>query len=527
MTSIYVIALLLIAAIPLVALGSRFKVPYPVILVLGGLVLGFIPRMPQVQLQPSIVFLIFLPPILYWEAITAPSDEMKRNATRILPLIFGLVLVSAVAVAAVLHAFLPQVPWAVAFVLGAILAPTDETVFVPIAERLQVPRRTLAIVEGESLLNDAFSLVLYVMAAGAVVAGTFSWSAGLLRFALILAGSIVLGVIVGTIAVWAWRRLKAAEIQTLISVVLPFVAYLPADRLGLSGVLSVVVTGLYVNRYTPSVLTSQTRIRAIGYWDTIVFFTNALLFLTLGLQLHGIVGSLGQYSRTTIVALVVALSVTLFIVRFVWVFTQGRLFRLRACPPGEEIWKHWAIATLGGFRGAISLAAALALPMAISSGAPFPYRHLFILVTFGVVVISFVGGGFALPIALRALDLKPDESEEVEVHTAEAAMAKSALDELERLRAAHKVEEDEIAPIRARYRQRLKLFTDGENEDVQKKAERITGLHERLFERERDTLLKLREAGKIDNAQMRKILAQLDMREAERLYTEAHIGEDE
>lgn len=527
MTSIYVIALLLIAAIPLVALGSRFKVPYPVILVLGGLVLGFIPHMPQVQLQPSVVFLIFLPPILYWEAITAPSDEMKRNASRILPLIFGLVLASGVAVAVVLHALLPQVPWAVAFVLGAILAPTDETVFVPIAERLRVPRRTLAIVEGESLLNDAFSLVLYVIAAGAVVAGTFSWSAGLLRFALILVGSTVLGIIVGMIAVWVWRRLKAAELQTLISVVLPFVSYLPADRLGLSGVLSVVVTGLYVNRYTPVVLTPETRIRAVGYWDTIVFFTNALLFLTLGLQLHGIVGSLGQYSRMSIVVIVLALSAALLLVRFVWVFAQGRLFRLRACPPGEEIWKHWAIATLGGFRGAISLAAALAIPMTIHGGAPFPYRHLFILLTFGVVLISFVGGGFALPLALRALDVKPDESEEIELHSAEAAMARSALEELDRLRAAHKIEDNEIAPIRARYEQRLKLFTNDGNEAVQKIAERITDVHERLTERERDTLLKLRESGKIDNAQMRKILTQLDMREAERLYTEAHIDEDE
>jgi len=526
MTSIYVIALLLIAATPLVAIGRRWNIPYPVILVIGGLVLGFIPHMPEVQLQPAVVFLIFLPPILYWEAVTAPSDEMRRSTSRILALIFGLVFVSAVAVAGVLHALLPRVPWGVAFVLGAILAPTDETVFVPIAERLRMPRRTVAVVEGESLLNDAFSLVLYTMAAGAVVAGTFSWSAGALRLVLVLAGSTVLGVAMGGIAVWAWRRVRATELQTLISVVLPFASYLPADRLGLSGVLAAIATGLTTNRYTPTVLTPLTRIRAVGYWDTIVFFTNALLFIILGMQLHGIAGSLGEYSRETIALLIVAIFLTLLAVRSAWIFAQGKLVRLRRCAPGEENWKDWTIASLGGFRGAISLAAALAIPAAIHTGAAFPYRHLFILITFGVVLISFVGGGFALPYALRALDVKPDDAEEEELHRAEAAMAESALDELERIRQAEHLSEEDVAPTRGRYLQRAKLFGDGESDAVQVKAQRITELNQKLAECEHATLMKLWKSGKIDNVQMRKILSQLDMREAQRLYAEAHIGDE-
>src|SRR5205823_4221681 len=186
-------------------------------------------------------------------------------------------------------------------------------------------------------------------------------------------------------------------------------------------------------------------IRAVGYWDTIVFFTNALLFIVLGLQLHGIAGSLGAYSRTTIGLLIVVISATLFLVRFVWIFVQGRLVRLRASAPAGEMWKHQTIAALGGFRGAISLAAALAIPMAVHTGGPFPYRHLFILITFGVVLISFVGGGFALPYALRTLDVKPDESEEEELHSAEAAMIRSALDELERIRVAENLTDEDIA----------------------------------------------------------------------------------
>jgi CPA1 family monovalent cation:H+ antiporter len=258
------------------------------VLVLGGLVLGFIPGLPQMELDPNLVLIIFLPPLLYWEAINAPTDVMRQNRSQIWVLAFGLVIATAVVVAVISHATISNLSWAMAFVLGAIVAPTDELAAAPVLERMRMPRHLIAIVVGESLLNDASALILYNFSIVAVVTGKFIFGNAVLHFIVAAVGGVAVGLLVGRLAVEAWRRIKDTQLQGIISFELSYLAYLLSDRFALSGVLAVVYGGIYVNRFTPRVLTPASRLRGLGYWESIVFLINAVLFLMVGIQLHGL-----------------------------------------------------------------------------------------------------------------------------------------------------------------------------------------------------------------------------------------------
>ena len=332
----FVVALLA-ATIPLVALARRARIPYPVVLVVGGLILGFVPGLPRIQLDPNLVFVIFLPPLLYWESVTAPTDEMRANAAWIWSLALGLVIATTLAVALTVHALVPGVAWAVALMLGAIVAPTDETASAPTLERFHIPRRLVAIIAGESLLNDAGSLILYAAAVSAVVTGTFSAPQILLHFVLAACGAVAIGVAVGWLAIRAWREFPDPEIQQVISIVLPFAAYVPAQRLEWSGVLAVVTAGIYVNRYTPVVVTPLARLQATGFWETMVFLANVVIFMLVGLQLHGIVASLSRFSVRSLAIDALAVNAAVIAVRFLWVLATRSGVPAAASPPrGRE-----------------------------------------------------------------------------------------------------------------------------------------------------------------------------------------------
>jgi NhaP-type Na+/H+ or K+/H+ antiporter len=280
MAQISTVVVLLFCAIPLIALARRSTIPYPIILTVGGLALGFVPGL-QLDLNPDLVLLIVLPPLLYWESITAPTDAMRVNARWIWTLAIGLVLATTAAVAAVVHALEPSIPWAAAFVLGAIVAPTDEIASAPIAERLGVPRHVIAVIEGESLLNDAGSLVLYAVAVAAVTTGQFALGTATLEFFGAAIGAAVIGAAAAGISIVLWRRFADAQIQVIISVLLPFLAYIPAQYLHVSGVLAVVVAGVIANRATPVVITPAARIQAVAWWESTVFLMNVALFIVL------------------------------------------------------------------------------------------------------------------------------------------------------------------------------------------------------------------------------------------------------
>jgi Na+/H+ antiporter len=512
--------IVLAVIVVLVAIANRLGIAYPIVLLLGGIAIGYIPGAPVFTMPPELVLVVFLPPLLYWESITAPESEFRTSAFWIFQLAFGLVIITTAAVAVVAHALLPSLGWGVAFVLGAIVSSTDEVAFAPIAERLRVPRHVIATIEGESLINDATSLILYGTALAAVVTGTFSlWHAAGELLASVV-GAILIGILAGTIAVIAWRFVRDANLQVVISLAAPYLSYLPAQHFGASGVLAVVTTGLFVNRFTPVVLLPAARERATGFWVTIVFVTNAIIFVLVGTQFHSIVAGLIGYSPLTLIGYGAAVSLTVIVVRFVWVFAQALLPATNEPEhvEGKADWSHVAVLAWSGFRGGISLAAALAIPFETALG-PFPQRDLIIFLTCCVLVATLVGQGATLPILIRWMRITDDGADANEERIALARTSQAALARIGRLEREGKASPAEAAWMRKRFQIRRREF-DSVDEHVAAAVARTTAQHRDfesdLIDAQRAELIKLREQGTIDNTVLRRIQRLLDL-ESERL----------
>jgi len=497
------------ASIPLVALARRSGVSYPIVLVLGGLLLGFIPGLPQVALNPDLVLVIFLPPLLYWESITAPTDEMRANAKPIWFLAIGLVVATTATVAGVAHALIPQLGWPMAFVLGAIVAPTDELASAPVLERLRMPRRLTAIIEGESLLNDASSLIIYAAAITATVTGVFEFWRTLGQFFLSGFGGVAIGFAAGWLAVLGWRRIKDTELQLVISFTVPFFAYVSAQWLGLSGVLAVVYTGIYANRFTPKVLTPTARLQAQGFWNTLVFFANALLFLLVGLQLHSVTNRvLAEHSWLTILWYALVVNATILGTRFAWCLIQEYVPLLGRTTCGNEPnWREAVITAWSGLRGAVSLAAALAIPLTVASGMPTPQRSLVVFLTFSAILVTLVGGGLTLPLVIRTLRVPPAPGDGDELKLANEAMNQAALKRLEQLEREGAIGAPDAAVFRTRFERRLDPSPENPQRERHAAAERA------LLDAQRTALIDLRSQGKLDNTTLRSLQHWLDVSE--------------
>jgi Na+/H+ antiporter len=518
-TQIALVVGLLVATVPLVALARRVSISYPIVLVLGGLALGFVPGLPSVQLDPNLVLLFFLPPLLYWEAITAPTDIMLANGTQIGMLAIGLVLATTVAVAAAAHAVVPTLSWAAAFVLGAVVAPTDELAAAPVLERFQIPRHLIAIVEGESLINDALSLVLYAAAVAAVVTGIFNFWYTVLDVVVGALVAVAIGLLVGRVAVEAWRRITDTELQSVISLTMPFLAYVPAQVLGISGVLEVVTAGMYVNRFTAEVLTPETRLRLVGFWQTFVFVANALLFLLLGIQLHGIASAVFRDHPWQTVALsTIAVNVVVIVVRFAWIMATEYLPIVGGSSEhAEPDWKHALIASWSGLRGAVSLAAALAIPATLAHGSPFPNRDLIIFLTFTVIAVTLVGGGLTLPMLITRLNIGEScEEEERDLQRALAGASQAALQRIAALEEAHEIDREYAQILRHRYEHVQQRTRQPADEALRERDRHRASAEHDILEAQRQALVALRENGEIDNAVLRRVLLALDLAEARR-----------
>jgi CPA1 family monovalent cation:H+ antiporter len=519
---IWLVVGLLTVTIPLVAIARRANVPYPVVLVLGGLVLGFTPGLPRIELDPNLVLIIFLPPLLYWEAITAPTDVMRANAGQIWVLAIGLVVATTVTVAVVAHASIPALVWPMAFVLGAIVAPTDELASAPVLERMRMPRHLIAIVQGESLLNDASSLILYGVAVTAATTGAFNVGHAMLQFLVAAVGAIVLGLAVARLAIEGWRRITDTQLQGVISFNLPFLTYALAQRFGLSGVLAVVYAGTYANRFTPTVITPAARLQVSGYWETVVFLANALLFLLVGLQLHELGGAvLAEYSWQAVLWYALLVNLTVIGTRFAWVMLQEFIPVIGAAsehPQGD--WKHAFVASWSGLRGAVSLAAALAIPVTVAGGAHLPHRDLVIFLTFTVILVTLVGGGLTLPLVIRRLRIpEGSEEENQEIRRATVGMSQAALARIGQLEHEGRLPADDVRRLRRRY-EHDRRHVDGHLED---ERERIEAERE-VLAAERSALIEMRERGEIDNTVLRRLQRVLDIAE-ERLRHHAEASE--
>src|ERR1700722_9198987 len=379
---------LLLAVAVLALVARKLHIPYPILFVVGGLLLGSIHGLPQVRLNPELVFLFFLPPLLFPAALFTSWRDFRLNLRPISLLAIGLVLFTTVAVAYLAHYFM-HLPLAAGFVLGAIISPPDAIAATAIAERLKVPRRIVTILEGESLVNDATALVAYGFAIVAVRTGSFSLAPAVGQFFIVGIGGILIGLIVGWLAQQFHKRVDDAPIEITVSLLTPFVAYLVADELGVSGVLAVVTAGLYLGRRMPELLTFKTRLQGGPVWEMVEFILNGFVFILIGLQLPEVLHALSGHEIPIpqLVWFALVISVAVIVIRILWVFPAAYLPRLlfkkiRQRDPYPK-WQHVTILAWTGMRGVVSLAAALGLPLYKADGiTPFPGRDLILFLTF-------------------------------------------------------------------------------------------------------------------------------------------------
>src|SRR5260221_8392726 len=408
---------LLLAVAVLALLARKLTIPYPILFVVGGLLLGLIPKLPKARLDPELVFLFFLPPLLFPAALFTSWRDFRANLRPISLLAIGLVLFTTVAVAYLAHYFM-ALPLAAGFVLGAIISPPDAIAATAIADRLKVPRRIVTILEGERLVNDATALVAYRFALVAVVTGSFSLAHASVQFFVVGIGGILVGLVAGWLGEQFHKRVDDAPIEITVSLLTPFVAYLAAERFGFSGVLAVVTGGLYLGMRMPELLSFRTRLRGGPVWEMVEFLLNGFVFILIGLQLPEVVSALSGHSipvqRLVWYALFISLAV--IVIRILWVFPATYLPRLlfkKHCKHDPyPKWQHVTIVAWTGMRGVVSLAAALALPNKIRDGSPFPGRDLILFLTFIVILATLVVQGWSLPLLIRGLGIKDDGSME-------------------------------------------------------------------------------------------------------------------
>ena len=514
-----IIVLLFTVVAASVLIARKLELPYPIVLVLMGLGLSFIPHLPEVKLDPNIFFYFFLPPLLYPAALFTSWRDFRRELRGILSLATGLVLFTMLVVACVAHWLIPEIPWAAAFALGAIVSPPDAVAATSIIQRLPVPHRIVSLLEGESLVNDATALVALQFAIGAMVTSQFSLGAASLHFVWSAAGGICLGLAVGFVIRWVHRHLDDPPVQITISLLTPFIAYLLGERLHVSGVLAVVTTGIYLGWHSPLIVSARYRLQAFAFWEIVVFLLNGFVFIAIGFQLPAIVRSIRHESLALPIENAAVICGAVVLVRIAWVFPGTYLPYLfgrsrNTLPP----WRNIAVIAWAGMRGVISLAAAFALPLVLDDGRPFPGRNYILFITFCVILTTLVFQGLTLPIVIRRLCLQGDGSTAEEERVARLEANKAATDVLDELAKKQEFPEDTINRLRAEYIERIQqLEMCGENPE-ECRSEVATPQFQRLQKRtldiERDTIIRLRNRKVINDEALRRIQRDLDLAEA-------------
>ncbi|CAA9579997.1 MAG: Na+/H+ antiporter [uncultured Truepera sp.] len=545
MSEIAIVFALMAAVAALATIANRIGIPYPILLVLGGLGLAFIPGLPRVALDPDIIFLLFLPPLLFGAAYAASWRDFRANARTIGLLAVGLVLITTVAVAVVAH-MVAGLSWAAAFVLGAVVSPTDAISATTIAQRLGVPRRIVTVLEGESLVNDATGIVAYRIAA-AVAAGTvvFSPLDASVQLVLGAVGGTLVGVGVGWLTIQAFRALGDVQVQVVASLLVPFLAYILAEKgphilwhdlFGFpgepffSGVLAAVAAGFYVGRNSHLVVSGSTRIVGSAVWDVLIFLLNGLAFILIGLQLPEIAAGLANYTLTELALSAALVSFAVVLVRVLWVFPAIYLPRFLSCRLCERdpspSWRNVVVIAWAGMRGVISLAAALALPLTASDGGPFPGRDLILFLTFSVILITLVIQGLSLPPIIRMLGLEDDGLVDREEVRARIEAAEAALTRLGELEPEVWVRGDTAERVRGLYSYRRSRFLartwgpDGTGEDevgraIEARSRDYQRLVRELVQAQRVALIRLRNDNHISDAALRSVERDLDLKEAQ------------
>jgi CPA1 family monovalent cation:H+ antiporter len=512
-----VVLFLLLLSVALGWVARRLNFPYPIALVIGGAALGFLPELPQFPFDPQLILVLVLPPILYQAALLTSWRDFRANIRPIGLLAVGLVIATTLAVGAALKFVVPEIPWAVAFVLGAIVSPPDAVAATAILTRLNVPRRVVTILEGESLVNDASGLVLYKFAVAAVMTGGFSLLDASVEFIGVAIGGVIVGVLLGRIFIFIHRYLGDVFIEVLMTLAVPYITYILAETLHVSGVLAVVAAGLVRGRYAPEIVSAEMRIIARSVWNLLVFLLNSLVFILIGLQLSAILGRLTGYSAGDLFLYGTLVSAVAITVRFAWIYPATYIPRLASAsfrerdpaPTEQELF----IMSWCGMRGIVSLAAALALPFALERGAPFPGRDLIIFLTFVVIAVTLVIQGLSLAPLIRVLRVGTDWSEHEEEQHARFALGKAAIAAIDELAAKEGTAPELAERIRAEFAEKIRIAPPGGQiltggSDIAKRLRRAA------IRAERQELIRIWRENKISDDVLHHLEEDLDYQES-------------
>ena len=529
--TIQVLVLLLVVIAAVAVVSARLEIPSAILLVMTGVILALVPGLPTVRLAPEFVLLLVLPPLIYSSAVAMSWREFRFNLRPISLLAIGCVVFTTVAAAAATH-WLLGFSWPVGFVLGAIVSPPDAVAPLSIARRMQLPRRLLVILEGEGLANDASALILYRFAVVAVSASAFSLGQAASTFAAIIFGEILWGIGVGWLMLRLRRWVRDPRIEIMLSVLTPFVAYWPPERMGGSGVLATVTAGLYISWNGLRLISAETRLQGIFFWDFLIYATEGFVFLITGLQARTLMAGIHGDSWYDLAISAAVVCGVIIAARFIWLFPATYLprwlFPSIARRDPSPPWQWPFALAFTGVRGIVSLAAALAIPFTTDSGAPFPGRDRILFLVFSVILVTLVGQGLMLPVVIRALGLANAGRRERQIIRGEEFAARrqaieAASRRLDELGAERQLPEDIVRPLHALYHERLK--------DIEYRSDKVEA-HRELVEShdeiellligaERQQINDLYRAGKLKDEARRRIERELDLREAKLMNVRA------
>lgn len=520
MGNISTVLLLLALVTALAQVTDRIRVPYPVMLVMAGIIVGLIPGLPIVTLDSEVVFLLFLPPVLYAAAWNTSLTDFKEAARPISLLAFGCVLFTTTLVAIVAHYFIPGFGWAESFVLGAIISPPDAVAATAATKAFKLPRRIITILEGESLVNDATGLIAYRYAIAAVASGTFIFWLVAINFIYVALVGILIGFVVGVVFRWIHKITpNNAVTDTTFTLLAPFTAYLAAEEIHTSGVLAVVTCGLFLSYYASEIFDHRTRLQARAVWDTLIFLVNGIIFILIGLQLPGILDNIGHHSLSDILWYGALISVATIVVRLIWVFPGAYLPRWlsKNIRHTEKKPALGGVAVIGwaGMRGVVSLAAALALPLTIGDNLPFPNRDLIIFLTFSVIFATLVLQGLTLPLLIRWFNVKADDGHFKEDKDARLQIAAAVIEHIE-MNYALSLSAEVLNQVKSKYEIRIhRLHKDALARKLSdEEVHTFIQIQKELIRKEREEIQRLRQAKKSNEEVLRKIEYELDLEES-------------
>ncbi len=554
MTGLELVLLLLAVSAGLRLIAERLSIPYATLLVIGGLLLALIPGLPAVTLPPDVLFLVFVPPLLYWGAVSFPLRDFRRQSAPIVRLAVVLVVVSTAAVAVVARALHPSFTWAAAITLGAIVSPPDPVAVLSVARSLKAPRWIVSILEGEGLVNDATALVIYRLAVAAAVTGSFSPAQAALHFVLAGAGGVAVGLLAGVIVARVQHVARqVAAVSVTISLLTPFASYLGAEHLGASGVLSVLATGMYTSRTVPGIIGPRTRMLFLSTWTVVTFMLESLVFILVGLELPFILRALQHLPLALLLRESAIVSLCVVLVRLAWVMPSTYFFRrlgqwIRGVHEPLPPWRSVFFVAFTGLRGGDSLVLALSLPLQTARGAGFPAREQIIFITFSVIFITLVLQGPVLAPLARLLGIGGDGVEAAEEAHARLTAAEAGLRILEDPELKNSANPEVVRYLRQRHRQRARRWAAreaqphaGETDDIahdhhvmarsheagvldERRAAEYRRLRSAMLAAELSAVVELRDREVIADDVMRRIQRDLDL-ETMLLETDEPVGE--